>query len=70
MEGGSRTEAELRAVEQERQNSRLWRNGEDGDRCLGHFAISVCPAAAFKTDLKGNCYMVVGRVRQIHQILL
>jgi hypothetical protein len=58
MEGGSRAEAELRAVEQERQNSRLWRNGEDGGRCLGHFGISVCPAAAFRADLKGNCYMV------------
>jgi hypothetical protein len=58
MEGGSRAEAELRAVEQERQNSRLWRNGEDGGRCLGHFGISECPAAAFRADLKGNCYMV------------
>jgi hypothetical protein len=39
-------EAELVVVEQERQSFRLWRNGEDGGRCLGHCRISVRPAAA------------------------
>ena len=54
-EGGSHVEAELVAVEQERQSFRLWRNGEDGGRCLGRGGISACRAAAFRADLKGDC---------------
>jgi hypothetical protein len=54
-EGGSHVEAERVAVEQERQSFRLWRNGEDGGRCLGRGGISACRAAAFRADLKGDC---------------
>ena len=46
------------ALERERQNSRLWRNGEDGGRCLGRCRISGCPAGAFRASLKGDCYRV------------
>ncbi len=48
-------EAELEAFEQERQSFRLWRNDEDGSRCLGRGGISACRAAAFRADLKGDC---------------
>jgi len=46
------------ALERERQNSRLWGNGEDGGRCLGHYRLSGCPAGAFRADLSGDCYRV------------
>src|SRR5215204_6788563 len=58
QKGGSHAEAELVALERERQNSRLWRNGEDGGRCLGRCRISGCPAGAFRASLKGDCYRV------------
>ncbi len=54
-EGGSYVETELVAVEQERQSFRLWRNGEDGGRCLGRGGISARPATVSRTDLKGDC---------------
>ena len=54
-EGGSHVEAELVALEQERQSFRLWRNGEDGSRCLGRGGISACRAADFRADLKVDC---------------
>jgi hypothetical protein len=47
-------EEELVAVEQERQSFRLWGNGEDGGWCFAHCRISVRPAAASGTDLKGD----------------
>ena len=68
--GGSHVEAELVAVEQERQSFRLWRNGENGGRCLGRGGISACCAAAFRADLEGGLLEGVSRVRQIHKILL
>src|SRR5215217_8208905 len=58
QKGGSHAEAELVALEWERQNSRLWRNGEDGGRCLGRCRISGCPAGAFRASLKVDCYRV------------
>ena len=54
-DGGSYVEAELVAVEQERQTFRLWRNGEDGGLCLGRGGISARPATVSRTDLKGDC---------------
>lgn len=58
IERRSHAEAELVALARERQNSRLWRNGEDGGRGLGYCRISACPAAAFRTDLKNDCWRV------------
>ncbi len=54
-------EAELVALEQERQSFRLWRYGEDGGRCHGRCDISACRAAAFRADLKGDLLEGVGR---------
>jgi hypothetical protein len=54
VKGGSHVEAELVALEQQKQSFRLWRNGEDGGRCLGSGGISSYRAAAFRADLKGD----------------
>ncbi len=62
--GGNHVEAKLVALEQQRQSFQLWRNGEDGGRCLGGCDISVCRAAAVRTDLKGNCLRVQAEAKR------